>query len=200
MSNGIENKVVIIAGASSGIGEATTRRLAPFGVGSSSEPGGRRSSRSWRHPCRTPTSATSRRRGRPKNMESLAQTALEKHGRIDATFNNAGVMPPANLSELHRDEFRDYAASEKISDPPRRLNTSDVPAGYDPSVGDLTLHAPWGNLAFLTASQASKGGGLCSLHGRASPPTGPGASARLPCPGSCRRHSTPSRDTGCTAW
>ena len=46
-------------------------------------------------------------------------------------------------------EFRDYAASEKISDPPRRLDTSDVPAGYDPSVGDLTLYAPWGNLAFF---------------------------------------------------
>jgi hypothetical protein len=24
-----------------------------------------------------------------------------------------------------------------------------VPAGYDPSVGELTLYAPWGNLAFF---------------------------------------------------
>jgi hypothetical protein len=46
-------------------------------------------------------------------------------------------------------EFRDYAASEKISDLPRRLDSSDVPAGHDPAVGDLTLYAPWGNLAFF---------------------------------------------------
>ena len=46
-------------------------------------------------------------------------------------------------------EFQDYAGSEKISYLPRELDTSDVPAGYDPSVGDLTLYAPWGNLAFF---------------------------------------------------
>jgi hypothetical protein len=38
---------------------------------------------------------------------------------------------------------------EKVSDPPERLDTSDVPSGYDPSVGDLTLYARWGNLAFF---------------------------------------------------
>lgn len=52
-------------------------------------------------------------------------------------------MLPLNL------EFRDYGGLEKVSDPPKRLDTSDVPSGYDPSVGDLTLYAPWGNLAFF---------------------------------------------------
>ncbi|MEZ4647642.1 MAG: SDR family oxidoreductase [Candidatus Eisenbacteria bacterium] len=39
-------------------------------------------------------------------MEALAKAALDKHGRIDAIYNNAGVMPTANLSELHRDEWK----------------------------------------------------------------------------------------------
>jgi hypothetical protein len=38
--------------------------------------------------------------------------------------------------------FQDYAGSEKISYLPEELDTSDVPAGYDPSVGDLALYAP----------------------------------------------------------
>jgi len=46
-------------------------------------------------------------------------------------------------------QFEDYAGSEKISSPPKKLDTSDAPVGYDPSVGDLTLYAPWGNLAFF---------------------------------------------------
>ena len=41
------------------------------------------------------------------------------------------------------------AVSEKISDLQRKLDTTDVPEGYDPSAGDLTLYAPWGNLAFF---------------------------------------------------
>ena len=43
--------------------------------------------------------------------------------------------------------LRDYAATEKISDLPRRLSTAGAPEGFDPSVGDLAYYAPWGNLA-----------------------------------------------------
>jgi hypothetical protein len=43
----------------------------------------------------------------------------------------------------------DYAATEKISDLPRRLVTEDAPAGIDPKVGDITYYAPWGNLALF---------------------------------------------------
>jgi len=55
-------------------------------------------------------------------------------------------------------EFRDYAGSEKISDPPRQLDTADAPEGYAPSVGDLTLYAPWGNLAFFYQDHGYAGG------------------------------------------
>ncbi|HUX52555.1 MAG TPA: cyclophilin-like fold protein [Spirochaetia bacterium] len=46
-------------------------------------------------------------------------------------------------------EFQDYAGSEKISYLTKKLDTSDTPAGYTPSSGDLMLYAPWGNLAFF---------------------------------------------------
>jgi hypothetical protein len=43
----------------------------------------------------------------------------------------------------------DYAGTEKISDLPRKLSTQGAPSGSDPSVGDITLYAPWGNLAIF---------------------------------------------------
>ena len=43
----------------------------------------------------------------------------------------------------------DYAATEKISDLPRRLSTEDAPAGSDPSPGDVAYYSPWGNLALF---------------------------------------------------
>jgi hypothetical protein len=45
--------------------------------------------------------------------------------------------------------LEDYAGTEKISDLPRRLSTEGAPAGFDPSVGDITYYAPWGNLAIF---------------------------------------------------
>lgn len=41
----------------------------------------------------------------------------------------------------------DYAATEKIAYPPRKLSTQGAPAGIDPEVGDIAYYAPWGNLA-----------------------------------------------------
>jgi hypothetical protein len=43
--------------------------------------------------------------------------------------------------------LRDYASTEKISDLPRELSTADAPPGADPTIGDIALYAPWGNLA-----------------------------------------------------
>ena len=49
-------------------------------------------------------------------------------------------------------ELRDFASSEKIADLPQRLSTQDAPAGYKPKAGDITLYAPWGNLAIFYRS------------------------------------------------
>jgi hypothetical protein len=56
----------------------------------------------------------------------------------------------------------DYNGTEKISDLPKKLSTKDSPAGYKPSVGDITLYAPWGNLAIFYKS-FSYSNGLISL-------------------------------------
>ena len=45
--------------------------------------------------------------------------------------------------------LKDYAGTEKISDLPKRLSTENAPSGRDPSVGDITYYAPWGNLAIF---------------------------------------------------
>ena len=45
--------------------------------------------------------------------------------------------------------LEDYASTEKIAYPPRKLSTVGAPAGSDPSVGDIAYYAPWGNLAIF---------------------------------------------------
>jgi hypothetical protein len=45
--------------------------------------------------------------------------------------------------------LKNYAATEKISDLPKRLSTEGAPAGSDPDVGDIAYYAPWGNLAIF---------------------------------------------------
>ena len=45
--------------------------------------------------------------------------------------------------------LEDYAGTEKVSNLPKKLSTEDAPSGFDPSVGELTYYAPWGNLAIF---------------------------------------------------
>jgi hypothetical protein len=45
--------------------------------------------------------------------------------------------------------LEDYAATEKISDLPRRLSTKGAPAGTAAAAGDIAYYAPWGNLALF---------------------------------------------------
>jgi hypothetical protein len=52
----------------------------------------------------------------------------------------------------------DYAATEKVSDLPRRLSTEGAPAGFDPSAGDIAYYAPWGNLAIFYRDFGYSGG------------------------------------------
>lgn len=45
----------------------------------------------------------------------------------------------------------DYSSTEKVFYLPNdyRLSTEGAPSGYDPSIGDITLYAPWGNIAIF---------------------------------------------------
>ncbi|MGY5343570.1 cyclophilin-like fold protein [Paenibacillus glucanolyticus] len=45
--------------------------------------------------------------------------------------------------------FEDYAGTEKISYPSNKLSTEEAPSGSDPTIGDFTYYAPWGNLAIF---------------------------------------------------
>ncbi|WP_073014020.1 cyclophilin-like fold protein [Roseibium suaedae] len=52
----------------------------------------------------------------------------------------------------------DYHGIEKVADLPRELDTTGAPASYAPKTGDITLYAPWGNLAiFYKPFQSSRG-------------------------------------------
>lgn len=46
-------------------------------------------------------------------------------------------------------KITDYASTEKVSDLPKKLSTQGAPAGCKGSKGDITLYAPWGNLAIF---------------------------------------------------
>lgn len=45
--------------------------------------------------------------------------------------------------------FKDYNGIEKIGYLPRELNTDGEPSEFDPTVGDLALYKPWGNLSIF---------------------------------------------------
>lgn len=66
---------------------------------------------------------------------------------LAGTLNNSKAAQDfASLLPLSL-TLEDYASTEKISDLPKRLSTDGAPPGFDPSVGDITYYAPWGNLA-----------------------------------------------------
>jgi NADP-dependent 3-hydroxy acid dehydrogenase YdfG len=108
MSNTVKNKVVVITGASSGIGEATARLLAAHGA--RVVLGARRTERLEQ------LAADIRKAGgsaefkavnvvKREEVAALVRHAQEKFGRIDVMFNNAGVMLLAPLNELKMDEW-----------------------------------------------------------------------------------------------
>lgn len=61
----------------------------------------------------------------------------------NATARDFAALLPLTLT------LTDYAATEKVSDLPRRLSTTGAPSGTAASVGDISYYAPWGNLALF---------------------------------------------------
>jgi NADP-dependent 3-hydroxy acid dehydrogenase YdfG len=106
MSN-IQGKVVIIMGASSGIGEATTKKLAHEGA--KLVISARRDDRLKALVESLPNDEISYAVADVTNKEevqAVVDLAMEKYGRVDVLYNNAGVMPTAPLSETRFDEWR----------------------------------------------------------------------------------------------
>jgi NADP-dependent 3-hydroxy acid dehydrogenase YdfG len=104
----IADKVVVITGASSGIGESTARLLA--GNGARVVLGARRKDRidalvkditaNGGSALGFQTDVAKRR-----EVEALVQGAIQEHGRIDVIVNNAGIMPIAPMAALKVEEW-----------------------------------------------------------------------------------------------
>src|SRR6056297_2944847 len=104
----LQDSVVIVTGASSGIGRATAHMLADAGAtvvlaarreerlrdlqGEIDELGGRT--------LVVPTDVTDR-----AAVEHLATRTKDEFGRIDVLVNNAGIMPLSYMKNLHVDEW-----------------------------------------------------------------------------------------------
>ena len=108
MSNNIEGKVVVITGASSGLGAASARLLAAERA--SVVLGARRTDRiqtlageinaSGGKALAVTTDVTDR-----AQVKRLVDAAVQVYGRIDVIINNAGLMPQAPLERLKIDEW-----------------------------------------------------------------------------------------------
>ncbi|SHN36766.1 NADP-dependent 3-hydroxy acid dehydrogenase YdfG [Duganella sacchari] len=106
--NNIENKVVVITGASSGLGEATARHLAARGA--AVVLAARRTDRLEQIAADirsaggkvevVATDVTSR-----AQVQALIDTAVSVYGRIDVLVNNAGLMAIAPLDEVKVEEW-----------------------------------------------------------------------------------------------
>jgi NADP-dependent 3-hydroxy acid dehydrogenase YdfG len=105
---GIAGKVVVITGASSGLGEATARHLSAHGA--TVVLGARRLERMQALADElTKAGGTARAIATDvtdrAQVQRLVDAAVQAHGRIDVIINNAGLMPQSPLERLKVDEW-----------------------------------------------------------------------------------------------
>jgi NADP-dependent 3-hydroxy acid dehydrogenase YdfG len=108
MTEGIKDKIVVVAGASSALGEATARLLSALGA--TVVLGARRADR-----LQALAKEIEARGGkalaletdvtRREQVKAFVDLAVQTYGRIDVMINNAGLMPQAPLERLKVDEW-----------------------------------------------------------------------------------------------
>lgn len=101
----IAGKVVVITGASSGLGEATARRLASEGA--TLVLGARRRERldALKAELGGATLTLETDVTRRADVEALINTAVTEFGRVDVLLNNAGLMPNSMLETLRVEDW-----------------------------------------------------------------------------------------------
>ncbi|MDR3533373.1 MAG: SDR family oxidoreductase [Rhodopila sp.] len=106
MTQNIDGKVVVITGASSGLGEATARHLAALGarvvLGARRLDRLQALARALHLPAEAAvqTDVTDR-----EQVQRLVDGAVALHGRIDVILNNAGLMPQSPLERGKIDDW-----------------------------------------------------------------------------------------------
>lgn len=106
MSQNIDGKVIVITGASSGLGEATARHLAAEGA--KLILGTRRLDRLQalaRELKLAPEAAVQTDVADREQVKRLADAAVAAHGRVDVIINNAGLMPHSPLERGKVDDW-----------------------------------------------------------------------------------------------
>jgi NADP-dependent 3-hydroxy acid dehydrogenase YdfG len=109
-SLGIENKVVVITGASSGIGEATALLLAERGA--KVVLGARGSNRLQALAARIADAGGEAAYARTDvrrrdDLSNVVKLACERYGKLDVLVNNAGIMPVSPLDDLRVEDWEE---------------------------------------------------------------------------------------------
>jgi NADP-dependent 3-hydroxy acid dehydrogenase YdfG len=150
----LNGKVIVITGASSGIGEASARHLASLGA--KLVLGARRADRLRKlaesigeHAVWRETDVT-----KLTDQQSLAAHALKHFGRIDALVNNAGIMPASPI------------AMGKVEDWDRMIdvNVKGVLYGIHAVLGHMLERGSGSivNIASVSAHESHAGGAVYS--------------------------------------
>ena len=118
MKSGLENRVVLITGASGGIGAACARELAEEGAHLVLHAHrGRDRAEALADQLETETMIATADLGREADCESLFAAALDHFGRLDGVVANAGIWEPeaVPIKDLSLERFERYVAANQTS-------------------------------------------------------------------------------------
>jgi NAD(P)-dependent dehydrogenase (short-subunit alcohol dehydrogenase family) len=143
MGPGLAGKVAIVTGATSGIGEATARALAAHGasvlVTGRREDRGEQVAESIRsngghaHYVRTDVRV-------PAEIDAMVATAVERYGRLDLAFNNAGIFDRMHDLHVYGDEAWDEMIAVNLSAVFRSMR-AEIRAMLDGGAGVIVNNA-----------------------------------------------------------